>query len=196
LLSLTLTPKMSSYDDLENRTEEDLPLVPVNYQPSRSQDGMVLIRHSDCPRVSSERIVRLGLRKKEGVQGRVSVNSHNISHILGRMEMFLRTCSLDILHLFWETVPDEFVMDHPCWGCWIKYHFDGLDDGYDIEDSCVYGKGILCNCDDIKFRFLLMTFASLYLTSTLELVCTDGNDGWCVSVYSCARKWYEDDESS
>lgn len=184
---------MSSYDDLENRTESAR-LLPVKYNRSRSQDGLTLIKHSECPRDSSGRIVRLALRKKEGVYGRVSVKSHDISHILGMMQMFLEKCSDDVFHVFLETIPDDFDMEHPCWGCWLKYHFDFLDDG--IEDSCTYDKGILCNCDHIKFRFLLMIFASLYLSSTLELVCTDGTDGWCVSVYSCVRKWYEEEYSS
>jgi len=171
--------KMTSQDS------QVVAMTPVAFHETRVHDGLMLVKTPSCPcDVEEEKRVLLGLRKKHHP---LSVNTHDIPHIMRLMEVFLLHNN-ELKDQFETTsAPLDFEMEHPCWGCWLQEHLDCVE----LEGSSLYSKDTLCNSGVTLIRFLILAFTALRLSESLELVCDDQEDLWSSNLYSCVKKWYD-----
>jgi hypothetical protein len=123
-----------------------------------------------------------------GLKGDVSAFVEgDIRRIMALVRAYIKSTHNSILlHLFLNGgCPDDFELDHPCWGCWLDAHLQNvMNDGLTM-----YTKQAQCNSGTAILRMLVFTFTSLYSRGQLELICDHVQDEKVNALYTDAKKW-------
>lgn len=122
-----------------------------------------------------------------GLKGSVSFVRGDIGRIMTLVRLYIQaTRNSILLNLFIRGgCPNDFVLEHPCWGCWLDAHLENImNDGITM-----YSKQAQCNSGPAILRMLVFTFTSLYSGGQLELVCDDIQDEKVNALYASAKKW-------
>ena len=144
--------------------------------------GMYYMTHPSCTCDGSASVmIHVGLK------GSVSFVRGDIGRIMTLVRLYIQARRNPILlNMFIRGgCPNDFVLDHPCWGCWLDAHLENvINDGITI-----YSKQAQCNSGHAILRMLVFTFTSLYSRGQLELVCDDIQDEKVNALYTDAKKW-------